>query len=83
MVAVMFVVLWRADWNMVGHWNLLVDWEFHFFVDDVGSVDWDLDFILWVEKKCNQIWVSGGSGEFGGKVVGMVKIRLSQNFSRK
>lgn len=46
MVAVMFVVLWRADWNVVGHWDLLVDWEFHFFVDDVGSVDWDLDFIL-------------------------------------
>lgn len=50
-MSVMFVVLWWADWNMVGHWDLLVDWEFHFLVDDVWSVDWDLDFILWGEKK--------------------------------
>lgn len=46
MVAVMFVVLWWADWDMVGHWDLFVDWEFHFFVDDMWSVDWNLNFIL-------------------------------------
>lgn len=46
-----FVVLWRADWHVVGHWDFLVDWEFHFFVNDMWSVDWDLDFILYEEKE--------------------------------
>lgn len=53
---VRFVVFWRADWHMVRHWNFFVDWEFHFFVNDMGSVDWNFDFILLEERRnCNHI----------------------------
>jgi hypothetical protein len=38
----MMVLLWWVDWDMDWVWNLLVDWEFHFLVDDMGSVDWNL-----------------------------------------
>jgi hypothetical protein len=41
----MMVVLWRVDWNVDWSWDLLVNWEFNFFVGNMRLVDWNTDFI--------------------------------------
>jgi hypothetical protein len=41
----MAVVGWWMHWDVHGMRDLLVDGEFDLFVNDMGSVDGDLDFI--------------------------------------
>lgn len=44
-VVMMMMMLRRMDWNVMWNWDFLVDWEFHFFVNDMGTVNGDFDLI--------------------------------------